>query len=151
MSNNTLFSRRQFLKLSGTAGTTALIAACAPGAGEEAAAIPQTATQSIPELLDADMPGSPDHPRGWTTVLPDLPEGLPPAPGQEAAEAEQSSSESGSPPCARTGANRDFDYAAGGRTDQVRRRGFAGEQPLVAHDRKALWREAHGRLVLVRL
>ncbi len=90
MTKRTTLSRRHFLKLSGTVGTTALIAACAPGgapeaasSGEDSAAMSQSATQSIPELLGADMPGSPDHPNGWTTVLPDLPEGLPPAPGQE--------------------------------------------------------------------
>ncbi|MDE0463166.1 MAG: twin-arginine translocation signal domain-containing protein, partial [Caldilineaceae bacterium] len=91
MPNSTHFSRRHFLKLSGTAGATALIAACGPGgapeaessAGESSETMPQTATQSVPELLGADMPGSPNSPRGWTTVLPDLPEGLPPAPGQE--------------------------------------------------------------------
>ena len=90
MTKRTTLSRRHFLKLSGTVGTTALIAACAPGgapeaasSGEGSAAMQQSATQSIPELLGADMPGSPDHPNGWTTVLPDLPEGLPPAPGQE--------------------------------------------------------------------
>ena len=91
MTKRTTLSRRHFLTLSGTVGATALVAACAPGgaaetapsAGGESATVPETATQSIPELLGADMPGSPDHPRGWTTVLPDLPEGLPPAPGQE--------------------------------------------------------------------
>ena len=91
MPNSTHFSRRHFLKLSGTAGATALIAACGPGGAPEAESsavessetLPQTATQSVPELLGADMPGSPNSPRGWTTVLPDLPEGLPPAPGQE--------------------------------------------------------------------
>ena len=91
MMKRTTLSRRHFLKLSGTVGTTALLAACAPGgapeaatsAGGESAEMSQSATQSIPELLGADMPGSPDHPNGWTTVLPDLPEGLPPAPAQE--------------------------------------------------------------------
>ena len=91
MSNRANFSRRQFLQLSGSAGATALMAACAPAGAPESApsagdgsdAMSQTATQSVPELLGADMPGSPDNPRGWTTELPDLPEGLPPAPGQE--------------------------------------------------------------------
>ncbi len=87
MTKGTALSRRHFLKLSGTVGTTALLAACAPEAapssGGESADMSQTATQSIPELLGADMPGSPDHPNGWTTVLPDLPEGLPPEPGRE--------------------------------------------------------------------
>ena len=90
MTKRTTLSRRHFLKLSGTVGTTALVAACAPSgapeaasSGEGSAAMQQTATQSIPELLGADLPGSPDHPNGWTTILPDLPEGLPPAPAQE--------------------------------------------------------------------
>ncbi|MCY4081941.1 MAG: substrate-binding domain-containing protein [Caldilineaceae bacterium] len=91
MSKSTSFTRRHFLKLSGTAGATAMLAACGPSGAPEASSsaegasadMAQTATQSIPELLGADMPGSPDNPRGWTTVLPDLPEGLPPAPGQE--------------------------------------------------------------------
>ena len=67
MSNRAYFSRRKFLQLSGSAGATALMAACAPGGAPESAtsagdgsdAMSQTATQSIPELLGADMPGSP--------------------------------------------------------------------------------------------
>lgn len=85
---STRLSRRQFLQLSGVVGTTAILAACAPAAAPAPApssgssASPQ-APQSIPELLGADMPGSPTHAKGWTTVLPDLPSGLPPAPGME--------------------------------------------------------------------
>ena len=41
------------------------------------------APEDIPAYLGADMPGSPDHANGWTTVLPDLPDGLPPAPDRE--------------------------------------------------------------------
>ena len=67
MSKSISFTRRHFLKLSGTAGATAMLAACAPGGAPEAASsaegasadMAQTATQSIPELLGADMPGSP--------------------------------------------------------------------------------------------
>src|SRR5690554_5969604 len=92
MLQRTTLSRRQFLQLSSTIGASALLAACATPAAPaptptattttstDAAA---TAPQSIPELLGNDMPGSPDHPRGWTTVLPDLPSGLPPVPGAE--------------------------------------------------------------------
>jgi putative aldouronate transport system substrate-binding protein len=89
MSQRTALSRRQFLHLSGTVGVTALLAACnppgasAPPAATEAAQPAEPFTGSIEELLGDDMPGSPDHPKGWTTVLPDLPEGLPPAPGRE--------------------------------------------------------------------
>ena len=55
-------------------------APAAPTAAAPAAptAAPQAA-QSLAELLGADMPGSPNHPKGWTTVLPDLPAGLPPS------------------------------------------------------------------------
>ncbi len=94
MSNIKSLSRRRFLKLSGAAGASVLVAACAPAdspetemsAGEGSEAMPQASTQSVQELLGADMPGSPGQSRGWTTVLPDLPAGLPPAPGQEPVE-----------------------------------------------------------------
>ncbi len=84
-------SRRQFLQLSGVVGTSALLAACAPAAAPanptpsagSGASTGTQAPQSIPELLGADMPGSPGHAKGWTTVLPDLPAGLPPEPDRE--------------------------------------------------------------------
>jgi putative aldouronate transport system substrate-binding protein len=53
------------------AAPTAAPAAAAPTAAPAAA-------QSLADLLGADMPGSPTHARGWTTMLPDLPAGLPP-------------------------------------------------------------------------
>ncbi len=56
---------------------TAAPAAAAPTAASAATAAP--AAQSLAELLGADMPGSPNHPKGWTTMLPDLPAGLPPS------------------------------------------------------------------------
>jgi len=90
MSEYRHLSRRQFLQLSGMAGATVALAACAaPSAEVEAptqeAAPAQSAVapEDIPALLGPDMPGSPDHPNGWTTVLPDLPEGLPPSPDRE--------------------------------------------------------------------
>src|SRR3712207_4120733 len=94
-------SRRQLLQMSGTAGISALLAACgapadqtqsaatsaapttagqstASAPGQTAAAAPQ-AGASLAEVLGPDMPGSPNHPKGWTTRLPDLPAGLPQA------------------------------------------------------------------------
>jgi putative aldouronate transport system substrate-binding protein len=74
----------------GTAAQTAATAvppaaATAAGAAAPTAAAPAASTaapaaaQSLAELLGADMPGSPNHPKGWTTMLPDLPAGLPPS------------------------------------------------------------------------
>ena len=89
MSQHSRLSRRQFLQVSGTIGVTTLLAACtpsgatAPPASTEAAQPAEPYTGSIEELLGSDMPGSPDHPKGWTTVLPDLPNGLPPSPDAE--------------------------------------------------------------------
>ncbi len=88
MSSKLPISRRRFLQLSSMVGVSAALAACAaPGATQpaapEAAQPAEPFTGSIEELLGADMPGSPDHAKGWTTVLPDLPNGLPPAPGSE--------------------------------------------------------------------
>ena len=77
-------SRRQFLQLSSMVGVSAALVACsAPPATEapvssEAAQPAEVFTGSIEELLGADMPGSPTHAKGWTTTLPDLPEGNPP-------------------------------------------------------------------------
>ena len=87
MSNPKSLSRRQFLQLSGAVSATALIAACAPAGAPESApantdaaasapSAPVTSDQ-IPALLGPDMPGSPNHAKGWTTVLPDLPAGAP--------------------------------------------------------------------------
>ena len=94
MSSRRSLSRRHFLQLSSTVMATSLLAACAPSAppgeaaqppaGDQAApAAGAQAPQSLPELLGPDMPGSPNHAKGWTTNLPDLPAGYPPAPGQE--------------------------------------------------------------------
>lgn len=92
MSDRFSLSRRQFLQLSSVMAATSFVAACAPtqppgetptpAAGGEAAPA-AVSPESIPELLGPDMPGSPNRPKGWTTVLPDLPDGLPPAPSQE--------------------------------------------------------------------
>ena len=93
MPNRRSLSRRQFLQLSGTAVASSFLAACAtgnpPGGAAPTAASSQATpasgaqtAQSIPELLGPDMPGSPNHAKGWTTTLPDLPSGLPPAPGK---------------------------------------------------------------------
>jgi putative aldouronate transport system substrate-binding protein len=95
MNDRKRLSRRQFLQLSGTVGASAVLAACggaAPATPTAAPAAPAAtaapaapaataalATQSLADLLGADMPGSPNHPKGWTTVLPDLPAGLPPS------------------------------------------------------------------------
>jgi len=86
MPNHKSLSRRQFLQLSGTVGVVALLAACAPAGAPAApantnagAATSGAALKSdqLPALLGADMPGSPTHAKGWTTMLPDLPAGSP--------------------------------------------------------------------------
>jgi putative aldouronate transport system substrate-binding protein len=62
------------------AATAAPVAAAATAAPAAAAATAAPAAgQSLAELLGADMPGSPNHPKGWATMLPDLPAGLPPS------------------------------------------------------------------------
>ena len=82
--SNKLMSRRHFLQLSSIVGVSAALVACsAPNASEapastEASQPVEAFTGSIEELLGADMPGSPSHAKGWTTLLPDLPEGYPP-------------------------------------------------------------------------
>jgi putative aldouronate transport system substrate-binding protein len=41
----------------------------------------ETTPRTVEEILGPDlMPGSPDHPRGWKTTLPDLPPGVPHTP-----------------------------------------------------------------------
>lgn len=96
MSDRFALSRRQFLRLSSALAATTFVAACAPttppgapppapaageAAGEAAAAAPVPSAE-LPALLGPDMPGSPTHAKGWTTVLPDLPA----APAQEPVE-----------------------------------------------------------------
>lgn len=75
-------SRRQFLQWSGALGATTLLVACTPPASDAptsttaaeatSPAFP-VSSDELPALLGADMPGSPNHPKGWTTRLPDLP------------------------------------------------------------------------------
>ncbi|MGC9347518.1 MAG: extracellular solute-binding protein [Anaerolineae bacterium] len=88
-------SRRDFLRVSAL-GTAGLLISCqqateepeiaqdepVPGIEEEEAVEEeaQETPKSIEELMreaGAEMPGSPDHPRGWRTDLPDLPMGYP--------------------------------------------------------------------------
>lgn len=84
MSSKLPISRRQFLQLSSIVGVSAALVACsAPGgavppASSEASQPAEPFTGSLEELLGADMPGSPTYEKGWTTLLPDLPEGNPP-------------------------------------------------------------------------
>lgn len=84
MSSHASLSRRQFLQLSSVVGVSAALVACsAPNAAvtpaaPEASQPAEPFTGSIEELLGADLPGSPAHEKGWTTSLPDLPEGFPP-------------------------------------------------------------------------
>jgi hypothetical protein len=84
MSSQLPISRRQFLQLSTMVGvSTALVACGTPNAAvtpasPEASQPVEPFTGSIDELLGADLPGSPTHEKGWTTTLPDLPEGYPP-------------------------------------------------------------------------
>ena len=72
------------MKGAAVAGGGVLLAGCAP---EQAA--PEAVAESAPmtamtaeEILTplGLMPGSPDHPKGWTTDLPDVPEGMPLSP-----------------------------------------------------------------------
>ena len=75
-------SRREFMKGAAVVGGGVLLAGCAsePAPAQEAVAesAPMTA-MTAEEILTplGMMPGSPDHAKGWTTVLPDLPEGMP--------------------------------------------------------------------------
>lgn len=88
MSNPKPLSRRHFLQLSGALSATAMLAACAPaGAPATPASTTATTSNAAPSapltseqasaLLGADLPGSPQHAKGWTTLLPDLPAGAP--------------------------------------------------------------------------
>ncbi|MCB0186877.1 MAG: extracellular solute-binding protein, partial [Caldilineaceae bacterium] len=85
MNHRNSFSRRRFLQLSGAAGAATLLVACAPAgndvapapaAGEAGAGGEGIASADMPALLGADMPGSPNHTKGWTTTLPDVPTGI---------------------------------------------------------------------------
>lgn len=60
-------SRRDFFKLSGVGLAAAMLSryGMAPAFAQD---------MGLPAAL---IPGSPDHPRGWTTTLPPIPEGLP--------------------------------------------------------------------------
>jgi putative aldouronate transport system substrate-binding protein len=75
-------SRREFMKGAAVVGGGVLLAGCAsePAPAQEAVAesAPMTA-MTAEEILTplGMMPGSPDHAKGWTTELPDLPEGMP--------------------------------------------------------------------------
>lgn len=77
-------SRRKFLQLSSVVAVSAALVACTPPNAAEPPASAENSqpaepfTGSIEELLGPDMPGSPTHAKGWTTSLPDLPEGYPP-------------------------------------------------------------------------
>lgn len=87
-----LLSRRQFLQLSSTLGASAVLAACIPVAPSQSSVGTETETDSsqasvvtidsqeaFADLLGPDMPGSPNHPKGWATILPDLPMGSAPS------------------------------------------------------------------------
>ena len=75
-------SRRSFMKGAAVVGGGVLLAGCAsePAPAQEAVAesAPMTA-MTAEEILTplGMMPGSPDHAKGWTTELPDLPDGMP--------------------------------------------------------------------------
>ena len=75
-------SRREFMKGAAVVGGGVLLAGCAsePAPAQEAVAesAPMTA-MTAEEILTplGMMPGSPDHAKGWTTELPDLPDGMP--------------------------------------------------------------------------
>ena len=79
-------SRRSFMKGAAVVGGGVLLAGCAsePAPAQEAVSesAPMTG-MTAEEILTplGMMPGSPDHAKGWTTELPDLPEGMPLNPG----------------------------------------------------------------------
>ena len=77
-------SRREFMKGAAVVGGGVLLAGCAPEAVAPEAvseAAPMTAMTAEEILTPLGlMPGSPDHPKGWTTMLPDPPEGMPLSP-----------------------------------------------------------------------
>lgn len=83
-------SRRDFLRLAGLTGGAMALAACAPKLTPTPAPPTEGATQASPaapvvkktpeELLQAagePLPGSPNHPKGWKTTFPKLPNGYP--------------------------------------------------------------------------
>ena len=94
MAGKSSLPRRKFLRLTAL-GFTGLLAACQPKeiekvvketvpvketvAVKETVVVQQTvAPKSVEELLPKqDKLGSPDKPRGWTTILPDLPKTAP--------------------------------------------------------------------------
>ena len=75
-------SRRDFMKQAAVVGGGVLLAGCAsePAPAQEAVSesAPMTG-MTAEEILTplGMMPGSPDHAKGWTTELPDLPDGMP--------------------------------------------------------------------------
>ena len=75
-------SRRSFMKGAAVVGGGVLLAGCAsePAPAQEAVSesAPMTG-MTAEEILTplGMMPGSPDHAKGWTTELPDLPDGMP--------------------------------------------------------------------------
>ena len=89
MSAKEHLSRRTFLQLSAL-GVSGLLAACAPPTPQPTPTVvvgkpeekptEKEAPRTFEEILGPDMPGSPDHPRGWKTTLPDLPPAYPVSP-----------------------------------------------------------------------
>ncbi len=105
MSAHDRLSRRGFLRWGAVGASAALLAACAPQVVKETVVVEKevekevttvvekevekevTRVVEVPgagpmapeEILSAanNLPGSPDHPRGWKTTFPDLPAGVP--------------------------------------------------------------------------
>ena len=78
-------SRREFMKGAAVVGGGVLLAGCAPEAAAPEEAVSEAApmvAMTAEEILTplGMMPGSPDHAKGWTTMLPDPPEGMPLSP-----------------------------------------------------------------------
>jgi len=84
-------NRRDFLKIAGVTSAAGILTACAPSlestlvptsvptAGEPAATA--ALQKTIADLVGSDLlPGAPEVQGGWTTILPNLPEGLPLSP-----------------------------------------------------------------------
>ncbi len=73
-------SRRSFMKQAAVVGGGVLLAGCVTEMVQEA--VSESAPMTAEELLTplGLMPGLPDHAKGWTTALPDPPEGMPLSP-----------------------------------------------------------------------
>jgi len=103
MSSQERLSRRGFLRWSAVGASAALLASCAPQVVKETVVVEKEVEKEVTTVVEKEvekevtvvveapgaktaeeilieagnMPGSPDHPKGWKTLLPDLPAGVP--------------------------------------------------------------------------